>query len=218
MTVSYLLAAQNGDWQTMEPYLDIDENVKYSVDETTKKTAVVIVIENNHIEVLRAMLHRKVAVSYVPAPHRESPWSNQSDCTRSLGDHAARLGNIDTIKALAAVDGGLFNTWRTDNILVVAVRHNRRDLIEWLIDFGRMAPGRNLLLVPFNSGHLPLARWLLSTGRAGIDDFVVVMRSTSLLDGWRQFCWGSRTAHRGQRWIGNHAVVEEELWEGIDMG
>jgi hypothetical protein len=175
---SYLLAARNGDWETMQSYLNTDENLKYSVDETSKKIAAVLLIENNHIEVLRAMLHRGAAVTYRPAPHRE-PWFNKFASTESLGSIATRLGNIDAVKALAVVDQQLFGTWRFDTILVVAARHNQHDMVEWLMDVAYMAPGQHLFLDVVDIGHLPLARWMMSTGRAGIDEFTAVMRAAS---------------------------------------
>jgi hypothetical protein len=169
---AYFLAAKNGDWQTMESYLDIDENVKYIVDPTTKKPAAIIVIENNHIEVLRAMLDRGVALYHF----KGGPYV-QSTSVLLLAELAASLGNINAIKVLAAVDDEVLDNSRSrnDNILVVAAKHNQRDLVEWLIDSGHMVPGPYLFLDIVNRGHLPLARWLMSTGRAGIDDFTAVM-------------------------------------------
>jgi hypothetical protein len=174
-TASYLLAAKNGDWESMVKFLNINENIKFSVDVKTKKTAAVLVIENNHIEVLRSMLQRGAAVSYEPASHRDSPLLDQIDSTLLLGQLAASLGNIDAIEALGAVDNEIYATWSYDNILNVAARNNQRDLIEWLIDFAHMNIGYNLLSIAVDSGHLSLAKWMRSTGRAGVSDIEAVM-------------------------------------------
>jgi hypothetical protein len=181
MKSSYLLAARNGDWKTMRSYLDIDENVKYSVDETSKKTAAVLAIENNHIDLLRAMLDREVALFYVTAH-----WFDQMDSIELLGDFAASLGNIDAIEALATVNHEIFESWNLCDILLVAARHNQRDLIQWLIDFDHIVPGKDLLLTTIDSGHLPLAKWMMSTGRAGIEEFTAVMHAASL-EKWKIF-------------------------------
>jgi hypothetical protein len=162
---SYLLAARNGDWQTMLSYLNIDENVKFSVDETTNKTAAVLAIENNRIDVLRAMLDRGVAL------YRErSRWYDQLGSAVLLGHLAASLGNIDAIKALVDVNDRILDDSRHDNILVIAAQHNQRDLVEWLIDVANMYPDENLVLDIINRGYISLASWLMSTERADIDE------------------------------------------------